>query len=222
MPLESHALTTVAEARTEVGLAAGDTSQDGRLERLINAASLQVSRAAGGRRFERVVDAVEVLPGYGGAALILPRAPVLSVALVELLDPLSGDPSELDGWTLDAGAGVLHRPGGWPSTATEASGVMGDLVAGSERRGIRVTYSAGWITPHQASASYPGGSLGTRDLPADLEEACLEAVRARYERRDGVASEKLGDASITYAEGSEGGLSQVTARAIRGAYWRPA
>lgn len=201
MALIAGALTTVRELESELGLDAGTDVRA--VERAINAASAEVARIAE-RVLHRVSGAVDRVEGHGGSLLVLPRAPVAAISAIAVLaDDGSTVEETYDATSYDlqdADAGIVFRAMGWPWTATRRAGVSGAPVAGSERASIRVTYTAGWITPYQASAT--GGSVGTRDLPYDLEEACLIAAVTRYRGRGrdrAVVREQLGPESVTFA-----------------------
>lgn len=204
MPLTSHALTLTDTVKAELGISGA--SLDAVIERLINAASEEIERVAGGRHFERVTNQQDMVELRGSTKLVLPRAPIVSISAIAELD-IQGNVSTTyasTGYRVDDSlTGIVERPEGWESTAQLAWGVRGHLLPGSERPSIRVTYTAGWITPWQADANYPGGAVGTRDLPYPLEQACIEAASHLYARRGGssaIKSEKLGDASVTYQD----------------------
>lgn len=208
MALTAIALTTVPELESELGVTPGTEVRA--LERAIMAASAEVARVAG-RALHRVAGAVDRVKGYGGARLVLPRAPVVSIASIAELadDGTVSETYDATSYELEsAEAGIVYRAIGWPWTLTAASGVDGGGVAGSERASLRVTYTAGWITPWQADPAYPGGALGTRDLPWDLEDAVIQAAVTRYRGRGrdaAVKSERLGEEAVTYADVSQGG-----------------
>lgn len=208
MALTVIALTTVPELESELGVTPGTEVRA--LERAIQVASAEVARIAG-RVLYRVASAVDRVKGYGNARLVLPRAPVVSIASIALLADDGTVLETFDSSTYElenAEAGIVYRALGWPWTLTEASGVDGGAVAGSERAALRVTYTAGWITPWQADPSFPGGAVGSRDLPYDIEDAVIQAAVSRYRSRGrdaGVKSERLGEEAVTYADVSQGG-----------------
>lgn len=185
-------LTTPETAADELGLAAADA----KLTRAISAASAAISRYIG-RRLHYSESFVESLPGcVGRVRLLLGLVPVRDIATVELPDI-----GVVTDWRLeDKDLGFLYRTAGWPFTGLVRSGLLYDAPAvGTELASIIVTYSGGWVTPAQAAAE--GWSGPERDLPFDLEEACLQAVAGIY-RGAGVdksiASESLGDYSVAY------------------------
>lgn len=210
MALTVQALTTVRSLEEELDLEPGTDS--GALERAIKAASAEIARVTG-RVLYRVADAVDRVASYGGYELLVPRAPIVSVTSVERLGDDGTSVEETYATSTyhisDSDAGILYRSSGWPWTSSQRSGVTNLPVAGQERPSIRVTYTAGWITPYQASAT--GGSVGTRDLPYDLEEACLIAAASRYRSRGrdrAVVSERLGPESVRYAAPSSSSVGR--------------
>lgn len=183
-------LTLPATAADALGVAAADS----KLPRLIGAASEIIRRYIGRPRLYFTAGFVERLPGYiQQVRLRLGLLPLISVASVVLPDGTSLAAS--DYVREDDEAGVLYRASGWPWTGLIRPGVLYDAPAvGTEAKTIVVTYTGGWVTPAQG---------GTRTLPFDIEEACLQAVSAIY-RHQGVdpliASESLGDYSVSFRE----------------------
>ena len=196
MPLSNYALTLTDTAKAEVSIAAADSTQDALVQEKINAISRAMSRESG-RLFHQTVGFVERVPGLGGPRLYVNRRPLISITEIALLDQAGSvvhtyDPTEYeieqDRAAEEAGAqGIIYRQAGWPDTARRWAGFTGKVMAGTEHASIRVTYTGGWITPYQASASspdvYPGGPLGTRTLPEDLEQACLDSFVSLWKRR---------------------------------------
>lgn len=187
MTLSARALTTLATLKTELGISGSDS--DTRLERMIEATSEAMSREAGGRIFQREAGAIHKIAGYGYPRLILPSAPVVSIASIVLIDSdgtVIYTYASTDYAIEDANNGFVRNDGLWASTAPEGPGIDKRQLPGEERFGYKVTYTAGWITPWQADASYPGGSVGTRNLPYELEEACIQSagVWFRTSQRD--------------------------------------
>lgn len=287
MAVAANALTTLARVKAELGIT--DALKDALLEGWINDASEAIERRCG-RKFQRA-EVLEKLRGTGTQSLLLSRTPVVSVTSVEVDGTmLEDDDYEID----DGGAGILNRESGWPTSGESCVGIAWTPVPGTGKRNIEVTYTAGYVTPGQATemdvsqepASSPAQTLfptlppglvgtmavatirdveagtvlvtfdtsdgdsgavgglfalpttinlgqystallgcflvvefaaieadsnvvytfaqavGARDLPADLERAAIETVKAlnAAQLRDpAVTSEQLGDYSVTYA-----------------------
>lgn len=215
MPLTSYALTELDTALSEVG---ATSAQNTLVTRLINAVSRAMSKEAG-RPFHYQTGIVERVPGFGGYRLLVERRPVLTLTSIELLamDGTVADTYETDSYEIeDASLGFIYRELGWPDTARATAGFSGGIVPGSERKSLRVTYTAGYITPFQASVS--GGSLGTRTLPEDLEEACLWSVVDLYSRRGhsrNQGSVSDGKQSTNYRNTTGGILTPETIQVVR-------
>lgn len=183
-------LTTAATAADVLGVSAADP----KLPRLIGAASESIRRYIDRPRLHFTEGFVERLPGYlQQVRLRLGLLPVISVASVVLP---GGTSLAADEYVReDDEAGVLYRATGWPWTGLVRAGVLYDSPAvGSEAKTIVATYTGGWVTPAQ---------VGTRTLPFDLEEVCLQAISSMY-RRQGldplVTAESLGDYSVSFRE----------------------
>lgn len=219
MSLTAHALTTYAEAKGEIGL--DDDALQAKVERIINAVSEAMEDAAGSRHFEYGAALAHDVQGLGGARLIVPRAPVVSITKVELLN-LDGTVSaviDASSYTVDnAASGLLYRAAGWPISAHGHVGIRLDTLPGSQYKGIRITYGGGYITPQQVIDD----TNLTRTLPFDLEEACLVGVVSIFRRRSSDRSVKSksmsGAASTTYRDQESIVPDEVLNTAKR--YWR--
>lgn len=188
-------LTLPQVVADELGVGVGDT----RLPRLIRAASAAIRGYLNVEQLHYQAAFVEtVTPRTGWPRLLLSLLPVASVASVVLPD---GTTLPVTDYVLeDPKLGFLYRVTGWPFTGLVAPGLLQvDPMPGTPRPGVVVTYTGGWVTPAQAATT--GWAGPARSLPEDLEEACVQTVVALH-RRGGmdpnVASESLGDASITY------------------------
>lgn len=207
MVLQSNALTTVATVQGELGSAASNTSR-AVLERLINAASTALESAAGGRKFSFQSGISEDVPGLGGFHLqVRQRWPIKRITAINLLNPdqtiaYTFDPStyQIDpralgtiyrtsgaygltaGYSIGA-QNVWGRMAGWPWLAQPGDDIRGMPQATSERPALQVCYDGGFVTPQQDLGPDGVTPLGQRDLPADIEEACLIAVEALWSRR---------------------------------------
>ncbi len=195
-------LTTVAVAADSLGVS---DPADAKVARAVSAASSAIARYINRPRLHYTVGFVEKLRGHiEQTRLQLGLLPVSSVASVVFADGTSLAAS--DYVVEDLEQGWLYRSI-WPYTGLVRSGLLYDTPAvGTERASIVVTYTGGWVTPAQAvSVGWPGPA---RNLPSDVEEACLQTVAAIYQGsgRDGaVASESFGDYSVAYRASLLGG-----------------
>lgn len=233
MALSTHALTTYDTVKAELGLK-DDMAQDA-IERLINAASEAMEKAAGGRHFEYKAGEVELHRGYGDHRLVLRRTPVTTLTQIRLLELDGSVVATYDaaGYTLeDAEAGFVFRSGsilgtdfpnqrgGWPWTAQAGQGIRSTLIAGTERASIEVTYDGGYITPEQEAQS-----VGARTLPYDLEQAVVSSVVSLFQSRNRdrqLTSKTTNQVSETWAgpENRIFGLLTAEASSVARAYWR--
>lgn len=219
MTLRETALTQLATLKTALDIDSVD--EDETLERLIEVASDQIRRFLRARALHYETGIVEKVSGYGTHRLILSRRPVLSVSSIVLKasDPAGADHTyDSDSYEIEDGgrAGMVFRREGWVSTARgRGFGVGWGGLTGTEQRSIEVTYTGGWVTPEQADSS--GWAGPERSLPYDVEEACIDAVVARYEARGGdprIKQERLGSHSVSYERPSRSGLPVAVEQAL--------
>lgn len=187
-------LTLPATVATE--LAGGVLSSDPRLPRLIAVASEAIA-AHLGRRLHYGATITEKVKGFGRPRLILDVTPIISIASITLEDGTV----VTDFVRENDLAGCVYRRSCWPSTALARAGLppANAPAPGTEEPSITVVYAGGWVTPAQS---------GTRTLPYDIEEACIQTVVGLYRgngRDPEVASESLGAYSVSY-RGQLGGV----------------
>lgn len=187
MPLSTHALTIIETVKSFIGIPVSDTSKDALLEILINAASERIERYCG-RHFEKATY-TEKYRGNGRQKLLLEQYPIISVTSVTVHGGLL-DAAEYE---IIAQEGALYREALWPWSGYTV-GLVGEL-AGSKRN-IEVTYAAGYILPKDDGTGTPPV---TRDLPYDLEMACVQFVAYIYGGKDGAGknSEQQGGLQVT-------------------------
>lgn len=222
MTLAANALTTYATVKDALGLP-DDTAQS-RVELLINAASAVIEQELN-RPLCFQAGEVEEIRAKGVNTLRLRRTPVKSIAQIALLAfdrsvLYTYDPVTYSCTDADAEAGIVSRTvsgllaapisgsSGWMWSAELAMDIAGSPLAGSERKSLRVIYDGGWITPAQADTAH-GGMGGTRDLPYDIEHACIIAVSsafARYGTNQNITSATLHQSSVSYDSGSTSAL----------------
>jgi hypothetical protein len=130
MPLNPEALTTLTVMKNHLDIRADDTSQDTRLEFMINAASTLIERYCG-RRFA-LQEYVQICDGKGSDSLVLENYPVTSVSSVHVDSDrdFSGTPEDPTSYALVSGFVLRKNTGVW--------------LAG--RGAIRVAYSSGYAT----------------------------------------------------------------------------
>lgn len=201
-------LTLPATVATE--LAGGVSLSDPRLPRLISVASAAIARHLD-RQLHYVASITEKVKGFGRPRLILDVTPIVSVASVTL-----DDGTVVTDYVRENDlAGLLYRRAGWPDTGLSRGGLppANDGAPGTQEPSITVVYAGGWVTPAQS---------GTRTLPYEIEEACVQAVVGLYRgngRDPEVASESLGAYSVSY-RGQAGGILPDKVLPLLAAYRR--
>jgi hypothetical protein len=178
-------LTTTAILTSELGGSVDATA----LARILGSASDACRSYLGRGAIHYNAAIVEKHAGKQRLRLVLERPPVASIGSISI----DGSAVDSDQYEIeDADAGLIYRRDGWLFTGLLRDGIVGDALPGSEQKLITVTYAGGWVTPNQA---------GTRSLPFDIEEACIITAVSMYRNRGSnwhVASESLGDASVSY------------------------
>jgi hypothetical protein len=172
MALTAAALTTLAKANAEIGT----SGEDDLVEQLIEAISSRIATYCN-RTFYFEEDISESIGGYGGTQLVVARPPIVDITSIAL----DGNTVSSEYYSYpNADAGIIYHELGWDNTAlASGSWVTVDKLAGTENPIYVVTYDGGYVTPQQAVDDV----TLTRNLPLDLEDACLEWVNARYQRK---------------------------------------
>lgn len=180
-------LTLPATVATE--LAGGVSAADPRLPRLIAVASQAIATYLG-RRLHYGADINEKVKGYGRARIFVDVTPIVAITSITL-----GDGTVITDFVRENdNAGMIYRRACWPSTALSRGGLppANEPAPGTEEPSITVVYNGGWVTPAQG---------GTRTLPYDIEEACIQTVVGLYRgggREKNIASEQLGAYSVSF------------------------
>ena len=200
--LNAGALTTLAAAKEELGIT--DSTQDDRLRRLINAATSTINRYCG-RVFSKATITDERQLLVGGPRAVVGRAPIVSITSITI----EGATTAIDSSSYireNDEAGVLYFKSGLPASGFHRGGISQDRQPGTEAPILLFTYVGGYVTPAQADT---GGAYAaaTITLPDEIETACLDLV-GYYNAHRGtggtIASESLGDASVTYKDEDTG------------------
>lgn len=185
--LAPNALTTLDTVKEVLGV--HGSSQDAALTRYINTASEAIERYCD-RRFQRAT-VVEKVGFMGGQRLLLERTPLVSITSIVV----DGVTLGADVYSIESAAqGTVYRESGWPWSADVIDAMNPYRLPGTERQLATVTYVGGYILPNDA---------GVRDLPYDLEQACVDAVVALYRqqgRDKSVQAEAVGGASVQYTQ----------------------
>lgn len=182
-------LTRLETVKRELSISSTDYSSDKLLWDMIGQASDYI-RDYTDRDFHlKTLD--ETMPSKGGNYLVLTHTPIKTINYIELDgSSIASTLYEVD----DPEAGVVWKEGGFDHTVITRNFITAEPTRYG-RRDWKVRYQAGYNLP---------GSTG-RDLPRNVERACIEIVKSWYSRRqqDGsVRREEVGDAVVEYFEDS--------------------
>lgn len=192
MALVTGSLVTLATVKTELGISS--STDDAYLERVI-AASTDTISAFCRRTFHYETGIVEKVSGSATPYMTLAKAPLVSIASITY-DGSTVDSTDYE--IHDAKAGLVYNKGTWIWYATGGAGITHLPKVGTERKMYTVTYTGGYIT-----AAQDNGTTLIRNLPYDLEDACVQLVNYRYKARArdmSIASESLLNASVSYKQ----------------------
>lgn len=216
MPLTPDALTTLAALQSRLGIGGGH-GHDAELERIILAQSARLVRLCQRKAFHYQTGVIEHIEGEDTPALLTNYAPITAITAIQLV---TGDTAEeIEGdWRVRDERWIERTDGGVFGLTSQRFGLTRQPASATQRQLWRVTLSAGYVTPTQATMQLP------RTLPYDLEDACLELCAQswwRHQRRDTtIKSEKILSASITYASEQESqALPSQVADVIRAYGW---
>ena len=178
MAVAAYALTTLAQAKTELGVVV--SSHDAVIERLIDTVSSAAAEYCE-RTLHYETGIAEKVAGYGGQLLYVSRTPIVSITSIELLPSSlsvagTGTTYAASSYTVrNANAGIIFRQDGWQWTANYAERLTSaPLRPGTEDVRFLVTYAGGYVTRPQ------GGSI---TLPPDIEQAVLWGVANLWRHR---------------------------------------
>jgi hypothetical protein len=138
----STALTTLSRIKGELGIASSDTSQDTRLEDLIEEVSAAVVTYCG-RAFARE-SLTEYQVGYGRTVQSMSLTPIVSLLAVRL----DGDAIDLADLTVaDPGAGFIQVAGGFRNTGARVQGIEVSEVNQPGVQSYAFDYIGGYVLP---------------------------------------------------------------------------
>ena len=196
-----RALTTVERYRETMP---ETDALNAKLETLIGQASAAIETYLG-RKLARERVTELLVEEAGTRILLLERRPIVTVHGITL----DGQALDAELWNVDNPAGGMIRLVGYGSNDIWDD-LVGDQGAGDygyrggrpQELKIEVDYTGGYIVPGQ---TFDGDDTPT--LPLEIEVACQVAVQGFLEaqvRPAGLTSEKLGDASWSYAQAAIG------------------
>lgn len=198
MAQKAHDLCSTADVAADLGVASSAT-----VERVVSAVSRVIANHCG-RVFERAT-VTEYPRSPGRPRLLLSRPPIVSItSITEFGSELDAADYEVECSDAAKDQGLLLRLNRSWRPVVRTGGLITDIpdtYAGrSDDLGITAVYTGGFITPGQVAldvVTYPATTL-----PEDIQEAAIQAAVQLYRQRGSdpnVASESLGDWSVTYA-----------------------
>jgi hypothetical protein len=175
MALIAGAMTTLADVKALLGIT--DTTQDVRLENLINRTSAMIASWCD-RVFTRSTYTAESYTGTNRQALVLRQWPIVSVSLITD-NGVTLAAAEYETKSQDLARGEVYKAGGWNQNTTYATGLTSDVWASG--RDYAVTYIAGYwmpgdVTTAPADPHYVVGDPAS--LPLELVSLCESMVAA--------------------------------------------
>lgn len=215
-------LTTRDRVKNELGITT--TEDDDVLSDLIVRASSAIARET--RQTFGVETVTETMDGTGSRLLGLTRTP-----LVEVTEVTEDGVAVTDYSVEDAESGALYRANGWGRSnglrmwGTEAY-ASGYILPGYQEQRYSVTYRAGYLLPSDVNPFMLEPTSGLLNLPGDVEQACLETVKAWYLARDvdpSLSSIQVGQFRASYrdaANTSPGSLPPAALGLLRNSYAR--
>ncbi len=189
-------LDTVKEA---LGISA--STYDALLTRLILAATNAIEDYVGHIFAKQTYT--ETVAGSAHPMLLLTHVPIIGTPEI-----ISDNSPIIDFEVRDRDVGSLYRTVGWAISGWVGWGAEPRRIQGTEDLNFSIVYEAGYVMPSEQD----------RDLPAAVEEACVETVVAWYKRKGrdpGVKSKKVGDLNISYSAAAMDALAiPASARAL--------
>lgn len=188
--LAENALTTLKRMKMMLGLPdATDERTDVIVSLLINRASSWIERQTGRHLGKKAY--CQWYDADGQQELVTDEYPIIKVEYVKEQGKLV-DPSCYD-YSQTGNVGVIYRDEGWLK-AGYRRGLAYDMVA--PKRGIEVSYTAGYVLPKDASKRNP------QTLPADLEGLLWDMVSQIYTNlqngSQGLASFSISDVTWVF------------------------
>lgn len=181
-------LTTLATLKADLGITT--TDDDTLLGLKIDQASAAIVSYCGREFAQETV--VETLPAYGGMNILLTRTPVTTITSITYD---SATVPAADYTLIEPTIGTVYNKSGWNDTRASLTGISGIKSSRSGEYLYTATYTGGYILP---------GMAGTRDLPHDIENACLQLAGMMYfnRKRDlGLKQESVSNVySRTYSD----------------------
>lgn len=183
MPLAQNALTTLERLKKYLGIELSDTSQDFKLEFLINAASEEIETVVGRKLGKK--NHIEYYTGTNRLTLMLKNYPVISINSIKENDELITEVYRVDSETA-----VVSKKTLWVKAGIY-KGVTPNLYQGEEN--FEIDYVAGYVLPKDETEE------DSRTLPYDLENAIIQMISGQFnissQGGEGLKAFKISDVS---------------------------
>jgi hypothetical protein len=205
MALIAGAMTTLADVKAMLGIT--DTTQDARLELLLNRISAMIAHYCD-RVFTRTTYTSETYTGTNRQALVLRQWPVVSVSSVAV-NGTTMAATEYEVKTQDQAMGAIYKAGGWYQNSNYATGLTLDTWAVG--RDYAVTYVAGYYMPGDVTVAPADPHYVVGDpasLPLDLVSLCetmVSAANLAY-KYQAIGLKRISEGGLTYEWGAAGGF----------------
>lgn len=174
MALADNALTTLARLKQFNGIAEADTSQDFKLEFLINSASQEIENILG-RKLKKS-QYTEKVKGNNRLTIQVKNYPVLDIDSIKI----NGSTVIQSDYSFDE-SGIIEGTRPWGASGLHY-GISNFMV--QQSKNIEITYLAGYVLPKDETEEVP------RTLPYDIEAALFSMINGAMALTDGAAGLK--------------------------------
>lgn len=191
-------LTTLRKVKQHIGIPSSNTTKDDLLEQIIDGVSAFIETTT--HREFGVKEYREVLDGTDDDEIFLKEYPLVDVLSITINgnEDLDLDAEE------EAETVIIDK---------ETGSVFRQYGFGSGRKGLRISYTAGYNLPEASDESGVDGyeSGADENLPAAIEAAAIRLSARVYERRtaEGVSSVSPTGISITYKDAIDADITTI-------------
>lgn len=174
MVLADNALTTTARLKQFNGIAEADTSQDFKLEFLINSASQEIENILS-RKLKKS-QYTEKVKGNNRLTIQVKNYPVLGINSIKI----NGSTVNESDYSFDE-SGIVEGVRPWGASGLHY-GISNFMV--QQTKNIEIVYTAGYALPKDETVQEP------RTLPYDIEAALFSMINGAIALTDGAAGLK--------------------------------
>lgn len=174
MALADNALTTLARLKQFNGIAESDTSQDFKLEFLINSASQEIENILG-RKLKKS-QYTEKVKGNNRLTIQVKNYPVLDIDSIKI----NGSTVDESDYSLNESS-IIEGIQPWGASG-QSYGISNFMV--QQSKNIEIAYVAGYVLPKDETDEEP------RTLPYDIEAVLFSMINGAMALTDGAAGLK--------------------------------